>query len=161
MRISSRASSNLITHLRCQLFPMTSMKTDSVEHHLALTDYLIFFVPIFLSLSLSLSKSRQYGARPTCEFCVLESDDTWMINKAHDDEHATRTRAREYMSGFSRVIRHLYRREPTLPSVLPFVQVPVSLSESSWVRRNPSFPDRMTGGSRGTPPGTRTEHLVV
>lgn len=27
--------------------------------------------------------------------------------------------------------------------------------------KNPSFPDRMTGGSRGTPPGTRTEHLVV
>lgn len=41
-----------------------------------------------------------------------------------------------------------------------FVEVPVSPSKS-WVRRNPSFPDRMTGGSRGTPPGIRTEHLVV
>lgn len=41
-----------------------------------------------------------------------------------------------------------------------FVEVPVSPSKS-WVRRNPSLPDRMTGGSRGTPPGTRTEHLVV
>lgn len=41
-----------------------------------------------------------------------------------------------------------------------FVEAPVSPSKS-WVRRNPSLPDRMTGGSRGTPPGTRTEHLVV